>query len=1071
MLPFWNLAIEPVLTAVRAQRVLEIGALRGETTAKLLRLLGPEAELHVIDPRPQFDPAEHETQFPGRYHFHRGLSLDVLPDLPPVDVALIDGDHNWHTVFNELRLLAATARVHGTPLPVLVLHDVGWPYGRRDLYYAPETIPEAYRQPSARRGMRPGRRELVAKGGLNASVDNALMEGGPRNGVLTALEDFLHEHDEPIRTVTLPVYFGLAVVVEERRLAREPDLAEVLDGLEGPKGQSGLAAIADKLWLGTLVGQQGRLSAARNAGAGAVDRYLDLLAGALAGVQDLEEELRRDYVAICARKGKPVDPDVLRRPARALVDRHRRLEAMRRRGRFAGDPEGSTASMPWTTMGRERLAGVRQALDTIREQAVAGDLVECGGDRGGGAIFLRGYLAAHGLDDRSVFVAGPLRARADGPDPAAADLEELRRGFAGFGLLDERVRFLQGRLPDAVLDAPLETIALLRLGDGLAAAADEVLDVLYARVAIGGVVVSEDGGAPARRAEIDAFRRRHGIDEPLEPAGAGATAWRKLVHRPASERLGPRTLARTPLAPPAPAGAVDLSVVVVFHDMRREAERALHSLSRAYQEGIEDLDYEVVAVENGSAPDQVLGEELVRSFGPEFRYLDLGAEARPSPAHALNRGIAVARGTALALMIDGAHILSPGVLRNGMLGLREHAPAVVATQRMFLGPGVQPDTVADGYDRAYEDRLLQDVAWPRDGYDLFGVSHFAMDRDWFDPFPESNCLFAPRAALEQVGGFDETFDLPGGEFANLDAFDRLAGAPGTHLVTILGEAVFHQVHGGMTSNAHDESERKLLITSYAERYEQLRGKQFRPPREPMYFVGRLDRRSMRSKARWRRRHHAAPPPEGGVPPEPVLQSAELQDEAIVSYWSSLAWRETTWLGAPIARASADLLAYQELVARLRPDRVVVVGDDDAALSRFFASVCAAVGRGRVLAAGGAQPADGDWLSGAPLDAGVVAAAHDLAGRPPSALVVIAGPVPRHEAAARFEAYSPLVPVDGYAILEGTVVGGNPVWPSFGSGPMAVVTAVTQEGRFVSDRALERHGPTFNRRGFLRRVAD
>ena len=72
----------------------------------MLDRLGPEAELHVIDPVPDFDPDEHETQFAGQYVFHRDLSLNVLGDLPPMDAALIDGDHNWYTVYNELRLLA-----------------------------------------------------------------------------------------------------------------------------------------------------------------------------------------------------------------------------------------------------------------------------------------------------------------------------------------------------------------------------------------------------------------------------------------------------------------------------------------------------------------------------------------------------------------------------------------------------------------------------------------------------------------------------------------------------------------------------------------------------------------------------------------------------------------------------------------------------------------------------------------------------------------------------------------------------------------------------------------------------
>jgi hypothetical protein len=99
--------------------------------------------------------------------------------------------------------------------------------------------------------------------------------------------------------------------------------------------------------------------------------------------------------------------------------------------------------------------------------------------------------------------------------------------------------------------------------------------------------------------------------------------------------------------------------------MKREAERTLRSLSRSYQEDIEDLDYEVLVIENGSSPDQRLGAEYVRGFGPEFRYLDMGEDAPSSPVPALNRGIAESTGENLALMIDGAHVLTPGVLRFG----------------------------------------------------------------------------------------------------------------------------------------------------------------------------------------------------------------------------------------------------------------------------------------------------------------------------------------------------------------------------------------------------------------------
>jgi len=191
MYPFWNKIVEPVLQAAGARRVVEIGALRGDTTVRLLELLGPESELHVIDPVPIFDPTEHARRFPGRYVFHRDISHNVLPDLPPADAALIDGDHNWFTVYHELRMLRETAGKSGTPMPLLIMHDVCWPYGRRDLYYAPERIPEEFRQSHDTRGILPGRKELVQDGGLNQQLENAVEEGGPRNGVMTALDVFV----------------------------------------------------------------------------------------------------------------------------------------------------------------------------------------------------------------------------------------------------------------------------------------------------------------------------------------------------------------------------------------------------------------------------------------------------------------------------------------------------------------------------------------------------------------------------------------------------------------------------------------------------------------------------------------------------------------------------------------------------------------------------------------------------------------------------------------------------------------------------------------------------------------
>jgi hypothetical protein len=253
MYPFWETVIEPLIMSMQADRIVEIGALRGETTALMLDSLGPESELHVIDPVPAFDPEQHQRRFPGRYVFHRDLSLNVLPHARAFDVALVDGDHNWYTVVNELRLLRDAAHREDRPLPLLVLHDVLWPYGRRDLYYEPSQIPEEFRQPYAVRGMMPGRSDLMKRGGMNHTLHNALQEGGPRNGVMTALDDFLAELDVPFRRLVIPIYFGLAIVAEERLLEERPKLRAQLDAVESGAGKDGLLELESYNVLAPLV--------------------------------------------------------------------------------------------------------------------------------------------------------------------------------------------------------------------------------------------------------------------------------------------------------------------------------------------------------------------------------------------------------------------------------------------------------------------------------------------------------------------------------------------------------------------------------------------------------------------------------------------------------------------------------------------------------------------------------------------------------------------------------------------------------------------------------------------------
>jgi Methyltransferase domain len=286
MYPFWESIIAPMLKVSGGRRVVEIGALRGETTVKMLDDLGPDSEIHVIDPVPAFDPAEHEARFPGRYVFHRDLSVNVLEGLAAFDIALIDGDHNWYTVYNEMRQLAGAARRDGKPLPLSILHDVGWPYGRRDLYYDPSNIPAEHRQPYEYRGMRPGRAELLKQGGMNITLANAVMEGGERNGVMTGLDDFMAEYDQPLRCVVLPIYFGLAIVAELATLAARPELAAFLDRLESHEGTRELLTLSEDIRLDAVVFEHNIDRVKNERLTRAIDRHLALLRESLDAPDD-----------------------------------------------------------------------------------------------------------------------------------------------------------------------------------------------------------------------------------------------------------------------------------------------------------------------------------------------------------------------------------------------------------------------------------------------------------------------------------------------------------------------------------------------------------------------------------------------------------------------------------------------------------------------------------------------------------------------------------------------------------------------------------------------------------------
>ncbi len=76
-------------------------------------------------------------------------------------------------------------------------------------------------------------------------------------------------------------------------------------------------------------------------------------------------------------------------------------------------------------------------------------------------------------------------------------------------------------------------------------------------------------------------------------------------------------------------------------------------------------------------------------------------------------------------------------------------------------------------------RLLEQIAWPSDGYRLFDIACLSGScaGGFFAPFAESNCLCLPKGHFERLGGFDPAFVSAGGGYVNLDFYRRVCELP------------------------------------------------------------------------------------------------------------------------------------------------------------------------------------------------------------------------------------------------------------------------------------------------------
>ena len=190
-----------------------------------------------------------------------------------------------------------------------------------------------------------------------------------------------------------------------------------------------------------------------------------------------------------------------------------------------------------TMIGTRQLDNLQFCITDVIQNGVPGDVLEAGVWRGGASIFMRAVLKVYGKE-RRVWVADSFEGLPN-PDKKldsygwnagdmAVSLEEVKANFARYGLLDENVRFLKGFFSDTLPNAPIGSLAVLRVDADLYESTMDVLKALYPRLSAGGYAVFDDyHNLPDCRKAIEEYRRAHNITEEIKTIDTRAVFWRK----------------------------------------------------------------------------------------------------------------------------------------------------------------------------------------------------------------------------------------------------------------------------------------------------------------------------------------------------------------------------------------------------------------------------------------------------------------------------------------------------------------------------------------------------------------
>jgi cephalosporin hydroxylase len=191
--------------------------------------------------------------------------------------------------------------------------------------------------------------------------------------------------------------------------------------------------------------------------------------------------------------------------------------------------------------------------------------------------------------------------------------------------------------------------------------------------------------------------------------------------------------------------------------------------------------------------------------------------------------------------------------------------------------------------------------------------------------------------------------------------------------------------------------------------------------------------------------------------------------------------ENRWLGVKTLQNPDDVWITQEILFDVKPDFLVEAGTYHGGSAVIWAMILEQINPdARVITIDiedqvtEAKKLDifrrkVDFLIGSSTDPKIVAeVARRTKGK--KVVVLLDSAHNKENVLKELRAYSPMVGVGSYVIVQDTIVNGHPIWPDFGPGPYeAVEEFLASDDHFEPDHKRERLLTTFCRNGFLKRI--